>query len=70
MYSNIVVGVDGRGGGRDAAALAAVLGARSARITFAHVWVTNPVPGHQSDPTFELGDGLVERPRATSISDD
>jgi nucleotide-binding universal stress UspA family protein len=37
MFDNVVVGVDGRSGGRDAVALAMQLAAGDARITLAHV---------------------------------
>lgn len=37
MFNNVLVGVDGRQGGRDAIALAAELAAPGARITLAHV---------------------------------
>lgn len=37
MFSNILVGVDGRQGGRDAIALAGQLAAPGARVTLAHV---------------------------------
>lgn len=37
MYTNIVIGVDGRDGGRDAVALAALLGRDAAEIAVVHV---------------------------------
>jgi nucleotide-binding universal stress UspA family protein len=37
MYRNVIVGVDGHPGGRDAVALARVLAGRGARLTLAHV---------------------------------
>jgi nucleotide-binding universal stress UspA family protein len=41
MFSNVVVGIDGRAGGRDAVALAKRLSAAGARITLAHVYGGN-----------------------------
>jgi|ERR1019366_10823383 hypothetical protein len=38
MFANVVVGVDGRQGGRDAIALARQLAAPDAAITLAHVY--------------------------------
>lgn len=38
MFSNVLVGIDGRQGGRDAIALAKQLAAPDARITLAHVY--------------------------------
>jgi nucleotide-binding universal stress UspA family protein len=37
MFKHIVVGVDGREGGRDAVALARLLGAMGGKLTLAHV---------------------------------
>lgn len=56
MYSNIVVGVDGRSWGCDAAALAASLSAEGARVTLVHACVINPGTGSRFDPAFELAD--------------
>jgi nucleotide-binding universal stress UspA family protein len=49
MFSNVLVGVDGRQGGRDAIALAIRLAAPGARMTLAHV---DPIETHPngSDP--------------------
>jgi nucleotide-binding universal stress UspA family protein len=38
MFNNVLVGVDGRDGGRDAIALARLLAAPSSSLTFAHVY--------------------------------
>lgn len=54
MFSNVVVGVDGQPGGTDAAALAALLKSRDARVTAVHVSVVDPVPGRGSNPDFLL----------------
>jgi nucleotide-binding universal stress UspA family protein len=41
MFNNVLVGVDGRPGGRDAMALAKQLAAQEATITLAHIYGTN-----------------------------
>jgi nucleotide-binding universal stress UspA family protein len=46
MFSNVLVGVDGRQGGRDAIALARELATPDARITLAHVYGSDWVLGH------------------------
>ena len=38
MFENVIVGLDGRQGGRDAIALAGRLAALGATVTFAHVY--------------------------------
>jgi hypothetical protein len=38
VFDNVVIGVDGRSGGRDAIALAKRLAAPDARVTLAHVY--------------------------------
>ncbi|HYF27576.1 MAG TPA: universal stress protein, partial [Baekduia sp.] len=40
-FDRILVGVDGRSGGRDAIALARVLAGRDARLVLVHVWVAD-----------------------------
>lgn len=45
MFNNIIVGVDGRQGGRDAITLARRLAAPNATITLAHVYPTRIAPG-------------------------
>jgi nucleotide-binding universal stress UspA family protein len=45
MFRNVLVGVDGRDGGRDAIALARLLAQRSGRITLAHVYDYEWTPG-------------------------
>ncbi len=49
MFNNVLVGVDGRQGGRDAIALAAQLAAPGARITLAHVDTIHPTVGVERD---------------------
>jgi nucleotide-binding universal stress UspA family protein len=48
MFDNVVVGVGGRQGGRDAIALAQRLAARNARITLAHVYGGTTIGGRAS----------------------
>ena len=43
MYANVIVGVDGREGGRDAAALAAMLAASDAVVSLVHVTTSTPI---------------------------
>lgn len=43
MFDNVLIGVDGRRGGRDAIALAKQLAAPGARLTLAHVATRGPV---------------------------
>jgi nucleotide-binding universal stress UspA family protein len=60
MYGNVIVGVDGRQGGRDAAALAAAIANDGAIVTLVYVGVTAPMPNHASDLDIELaGDESV-----------
>jgi len=54
MFSNIIVGVNGRDGGRDATALAAALREAGARLTFAHVHVSDLIPGRGANADFDL----------------
>jgi nucleotide-binding universal stress UspA family protein len=51
VFDNVVIGVDGRSGGRAAVALAAQLAAPGARITFGHVYVSGGIA--------DRGGGLV-----------
>jgi len=62
MFRNILVGVDGRQGGRDAIALARQLGTPDAAITLAHVYGSDWVLGH----TAPLGSD-IERGVATEL---
>ncbi len=48
MFNNVLVGVDGRAGGRDAMALAKRLAAPGATITLAHIYGTNFMIGRGS----------------------
>jgi nucleotide-binding universal stress UspA family protein len=56
MYINVVVGVDGRPGGRDAVALAEALAPTDIRLTLAHVRVLAAVPSHGSSGTFDVAE--------------
>ena len=71
MFDNILVGVDGRGGGRDAVALARQLAGPTARLTLIHVYtgaLGPPVPaGAELDTawaTLERERGRAEIPHA------
>ncbi|MDE3069887.1 MAG: universal stress protein, partial [Acidobacteriota bacterium] len=46
MFKNVLVGVDGRQGGRDAVALAARLADAGAKLTLAHVYSGPLRPSH------------------------
>jgi nucleotide-binding universal stress UspA family protein len=63
MFTNIIVGVDGRRGGRDAIELARLLAAPDVRIALAHVYGTFS-PVHAAEPRIlrrELAMQLLER---------
>ena len=53
MYNNLIIGVDGRQGGRDAAALAGILAAPTAKRHLAYV-ETNPHNGRGSEDDLHL----------------
>jgi nucleotide-binding universal stress UspA family protein len=63
MYVNVVVGIDGLGGGRDAAALAGNLAPRSSRMTLAHVRRPDVLRSPGSTGPY----GLVEDERSTEL---
>jgi nucleotide-binding universal stress UspA family protein len=52
MYANVVVGIDGLSGGRDAVALAKTLAANSA-LSYAHVRVVSAVPSRGSPGVYD-----------------
>jgi nucleotide-binding universal stress UspA family protein len=55
VFSTIVVGVDGREGGRDAISLAAALRAPAgAHVVLAHAYPYEPMPSRASSPAFEV----------------
>lgn len=72
MFRNILVGVDGRQGGRDAIALARQLGTPHAAITLAHVYGSDWVLGHAAVIGSDIERGaaselLVTERRAAGI---
>jgi nucleotide-binding universal stress UspA family protein len=56
MYTNVIIGVDGEQGGRDAAALAAVLAAPGAQLSLVYVSTT---PNAELDDEFADEDALA-----------
>jgi nucleotide-binding universal stress UspA family protein len=73
MYANVVVGIDGRSGGRDAAALASTLAANAA-LTFAHVRVVAAVPSRGSPGVYDAAEHersseILERERGLGRPD-
>jgi nucleotide-binding universal stress UspA family protein len=56
VYTNVIIGVDGEQGGRDAAALAAALAPRGARLSLVHVSTT---PNAELDDEFADEDALA-----------
>ena len=71
MFSNVVVGVDGRQGGRDAIALAQQLATADARLTLAHVYVELLGRGATMAPAMQRRDAteLLESERARASVD-
>lgn len=73
MFDNVLVGVDGHQGGRDAIALATQLAAPGAEITLAHVYGAGLMPGRGAALLLagELEDAeeLLERERAAASLD-
>jgi len=61
-FENVLVGVDGSSGGRDALALALRLGGAGAKLTLAHV------RSGELDPYQALTPGLLEEERGASMS--
>jgi nucleotide-binding universal stress UspA family protein len=73
MYENVVVGIDGLSGGRDAVALAATLAANGA-LSFAHVRVIAAVPSRGSPGVYDAAEHdrsleLLQRERDSSASE-
>jgi nucleotide-binding universal stress UspA family protein len=82
MYVNVIVGVDGRPGGRDACALAAMLAGAGACVSLVHVSTTAPDAGVEAEfadkdvlaavlaEELDLcgGDAQVERVPAPSVA--
>ena len=70
MFTKIVVGVDGRPGGRDAIALGAALERTGARLVLAHVIAYGLLPDRVPTrvPVFNLGELRAGRLRMASVS--
>ena len=70
MYSNVIVGVDGRPGGKDAAALAGNLAGREAARALVYVSQFRPPADQPTHPALELTDaaslGVLEEELALS----
>lgn len=56
MFDNVLVGVDGQQGGRDATALARMLVADGGKLTFGYVYRGDPHVWRGSSPPFEVGE--------------
>jgi nucleotide-binding universal stress UspA family protein len=56
MYANVIVGIDGREGGRDAAALAAMLAASEAVVSLVHVTTSTPIANRATVRDLEFAD--------------
>jgi nucleotide-binding universal stress UspA family protein len=56
MFSSVIIGVDGRSGGRDAIALARKLVGEDGHLALAHVYLSDPVPGRGASGAFEAED--------------
>jgi nucleotide-binding universal stress UspA family protein len=63
MFETVIVGVDGRAGGRDAVALARHLAAKDGSISLAYVYQGDTLPTRGSSGAFEAG----ERDRAHEL---
>jgi nucleotide-binding universal stress UspA family protein len=73
MYANVVVGVDGLAGGRDAVALAEALAPAAVRLSLAHVRVRAEVLSRGSSGPFEIAEHelsgeLLQRERSSCLS--
>jgi nucleotide-binding universal stress UspA family protein len=71
VFRNVLVGVDGRTGGRDAIALALRLADAEGRLTLAHVHVSRMRPSHAVTPDMLVEEGkasakLLEAERAAA----
>jgi nucleotide-binding universal stress UspA family protein len=64
VYVNVVVGIDGLGGGRDAVALARDLAPRATRLTLVHVELLDILRSGGSNGPY----GLVEDERSSNLS--
>jgi nucleotide-binding universal stress UspA family protein len=82
MYAHVIVGVDGKPGGRDAAALTSILAAAGAFVSLVHVSTTGPDAGVEAEFADEdvlagalaqelhlcRGDAQLERVPARSVA--
>jgi nucleotide-binding universal stress UspA family protein len=71
MFDSVIIGVDGRPGGRDAIALGRHLAAKDASLSLAYVFQTDAVPVRGSSGAFEAEErdraqALLERERRTA----
>jgi nucleotide-binding universal stress UspA family protein len=71
MFRNVLIGVDGNPAGRDAIALARMLGERGARFTLAHVYGGALTPGRPAGASLDAdaradSDRLLESERQTA----
>ena len=64
MYVNVVVGIDGLGGGMDAAALARHLAPKATRLTLVHVQLPDVLRPEASERPY----GLVEDEQSAALS--
>jgi len=69
MFKNVVVGIDGEDGGRDALALARLLCADGGRLTLAHVYPGEAIVWRGANPAYQAveqedAEALLERTRA------
>lgn len=62
MFKNVVVGVDGGEGGRDATALARILRAENGKVTLAYIYHGDPQVWRGSSPSYDAAE--EERARA------
>jgi nucleotide-binding universal stress UspA family protein len=74
MYRNVVIGVDGLSGGRDAVALAKTLAPANAALSYAHVRVMNALPFRGTPAAFDVAEQgrsreLLRRERRSSASE-
>ena len=61
MFDNVIVGIDGHQGGRDAVALARQLAAPGGRLTLAHVYGGHTIGGRASAMAVPLEREAGER---------
>jgi nucleotide-binding universal stress UspA family protein len=74
MFDRIIVGIDGRSGGRDAVALTRDLAGERSEITLAHVYIESQLPARGSPGVFQAGEDrhsreLLEAARADAELD-